>query len=154
MPCMRAGPWDWSLGTAPFGWCALESSLRSYSRLWLVLLSMQALPNIMYMCPLDACRSLGLFSGDNPFRLVCLRIITNAYFEGVILLLVLLSSVLLALDNPSLSPQSPLNSVINVTNLVLVICFTFEMCLKVTMHPCLSCCAPLVKVPMMPSGCC
>ena len=76
-------------------------------------------------------RSLGLFSEGNRFRLLCLRIITSAYFEGVILLLVLLSSIMLALNSPSLQPYSTLDDVISICDLVFVACFALEMCMKV-----------------------
>ncbi len=60
-----------------------------------------------------------------------MRVITNVYFEGFVLMLVLLSSVLLALDTPSLDDSSRLADVITICDLIFVACFTLEMCLKV-----------------------
>ena len=60
-----------------------------------------------------------------------MAIITNWYFEGFVLLLVLLSSVLLALDKPSLDDSSSLGRTINICDSIFVACFTLEMCLKV-----------------------
>ena len=60
-----------------------------------------------------------------------MAIITNMYFEGFVLLLVLFSSVLLALDRPSLDDSSRLGRVISSCDAIFVACFTLEMCLKV-----------------------
>ena len=60
-----------------------------------------------------------------------MAVITNIYFEGCVLLLVLLSSILLALDSPSLDDSSPVGRAISVCDTLFVVCFTLEMCLKV-----------------------
>ena len=60
-----------------------------------------------------------------------MRAITNPYFEGSVLVLVLLSSVLLALDTPSLDDSSRLAQVISTCDIIFVACFSLEMCLKV-----------------------
>ena len=61
-----------------------------------------------------------------------MQVITNVYFEGFVLLLVLLSSITLALDTPSLDDSSRLGKTISVCNLIFVVCFSLEMCLKVS----------------------
>ncbi|KAL0023530.1 hypothetical protein WJX79_008642 [Trebouxia sp. C0005] len=75
--------------------------------------------------------SLGVFTDQSLIRRFCMRVITNVYFEGIVLMLVLLSSVLLALDTPSLDDSSRLADVITICDLIFVACFTLEMCLKV-----------------------
>ena len=77
------------------------------------------------------CRSLGVFTDRSLIRRFCMRVITNVYFEGFVLMLVLLSSVLLALDTPSLDDSSRLANVITICDLIFVACFSLEMCLKV-----------------------
>lgn len=77
------------------------------------------------------CRSLGLFTEHSLVRRFCMRAITNPYFEGFVLVLVLLSSVLLALDTPSLDDSSRLAQVISTCDIIFVACFLLEMCLKV-----------------------
>ena len=67
-------------------------------------------------------------------------IITNIYFEGFVLVLVLLSSVLLALDTPSLDDSSRLAQVITICDIIFVACFTLEMCLKVGVCECVCVC--------------
>ena len=69
-----------------------------------------------------------------------MRIITNIYFEGCVLVLVLLSSVLLALDTPSLDDSSRLAQVITICDIIFVACFTLEMCLKVGLCVCVCVC--------------
>ena len=76
-------------------------------------------------------RSLGLLTEQNLLRRFCMRTITTVYFEGCVLLLVLLSSVLLALDTPSLDDSSRLGRVISVCNIIFMVCFAVEMCMKV-----------------------
>ncbi|DBA98838.1 TPA: mitochondrial thiamine pyrophosphate transporter [Trebouxia sp. C0004] len=75
--------------------------------------------------------SLGIFTDCSLSRRFCMRVITNVYFEGFVLVLVLLSSVLLALDTPSLDDSSRLADVITICDFIFVACFTLEMCLKV-----------------------
>jgi len=72
-----------------------------------------------------------VFTERSLIRRFCMRVITNVYFEGFVLMLVLLSSVLLALDTPSLDDSSRLADVITICDLIFVACFTLEMCLKV-----------------------
>lgn len=90
----------------------------------------------MQECHLDCefvllCRSLGILTEHNAIRRFCMAVITNVYFEGCILLLVLLSSILLALDSPSLDDSSPVGRAISAGDINFVVCFTLEMCLKV-----------------------
>jgi len=77
------------------------------------------------------CRSLGIFTDRSLIRRFCMRVITNVYFEGFVLMLVLLSSVLLALDTPSLDDSSRLANVITICDLIFVACVSLEMWLKV-----------------------
>ena len=44
-------------------------------------------------------KSLGFLSGNNPFRLLCLSIVESRWFDGLILGLILLNSVLIAIDD-------------------------------------------------------
>ena len=76
-----------------------------------------------------------------------MQVITNMYFEGFVLLLVLLSSVTLALDTPSLDASSRLGKTISICNLLFVVCFTLEMCLKVSHCLCSdSACAMVTRI--------
>ena len=77
------------------------------------------------------CRSLGCLTEHSLIRRFCMAVITNMYFEGFVLLLVLFSSVLLALDRPSLDDSSRLGRAISTCDAIFVTCFSLEMCLKV-----------------------
>ena len=85
-------------------------------------------------------RSLGVFTERSVIRRLCMSMITNIYFEGFVLVLVLLSSVLLALDTPSLDDSSRLAQVITICDIIFVACFTLEMCLKVGVCECVCVC--------------
>lgn len=84
------------------------------------------------------CRSLGCLTEHSLVRRFCMAVITNMYFEGFVLLLVLFSSVLLALDRPSLDDSSRLGRAISTCDAIFVACFSLEMCLKVRQFKMLS----------------
>ena len=49
--------------------------------------------------------SLFLFDENNKFREMCGKIVNNAVFENFIILIIVISSVLLALENPLYDPN-------------------------------------------------
>ena len=98
----------------------------------LILLSYQYAGTSPWLQVCAVCRSLGVLTEHNAIRRFCMAVITNVYFEGCILLLVLLSSILLALDSPSLDNSSPVGRAISAGDIIFVVCFTLEMCLKVS----------------------
>jgi hypothetical protein len=51
--------------------------------------------------------SLFIFSPSNPVRVLAARITTHKYFEYIIIVLIVLSSILLAMDGPNLSKDGP-----------------------------------------------
>lgn len=53
-------------------------------------------------------KSLFLMNGNNPLRVLVGRLVNSRYFESFIMLLIAISSVLLALDNPLNDPESTL----------------------------------------------
>ena len=60
-------------------------------------------------------KSLCLFSADNTFRQGCHRVITAKMFDNVILVLILFSTIFLAVDSPLLDESSPLASILKVS---------------------------------------
>ena len=82
----------------------------------------------------DPCRSLFLLEGTNPARLLLIRMTTSPWFESFVLLLILASSVVLALDRPGLEPQSRLAQAIRVCNVIFAYAFLAEAVLKVRAH--------------------
>lgn len=68
---------------------------------------------------------------DNWFRWRCARIVHNTHFETVILVLIAASSITLALDRPSLDPQSRLARSIRIMDYIFTGAFTVEAILKI-----------------------
>jgi len=96
--------------------------------------------------------SMFIFSPTNPLRLLCAKVVCHKYFEYIIIALICLSSILLAMDGPKLSRDSPfypdtlpdgkqkLKDAIDVIDLIFLGAFVIEMVLKVivmgfAMHP-------------------
>ena len=75
--------------------------------------------------------SLFVLSPENPFRIKVAQIVCSKKFEYLIIALILVSSLMLAIDSPSVDPKSKLKEVLDVIDLVFVIIFTIEMVLKV-----------------------
>ena len=98
---------------------------------------LRACPSTLLPLALGAsspCRSLFLLEGTNPARLLLIRVTTSPWFEGFVLLLILASSVVLALDRPGLEPQSRLAQAIRVCNVIFAYAFLAEAVLKVRTH--------------------
>ena len=75
-----------------------------------------------------------MLEGTNPARLLLIRVTTSPWFEGFVLLLILASSVVLALDRPGLESQSRLAQAIQVCNVIFAYAFLAEAMLKVRAH--------------------
>ena len=84
--------------------------------------------------PLDDVRTLWLLSPTNPIRVFCYRIIGHRHFETVMFLLICVSSICLAIDNPLLNPGSLTASVIGVLDVVIAYSFAAELLLKIIVH--------------------
>ena len=60
-----------------------------------------------------------------------LKIVKNFYFEGIIIISILVSSICLAIDNPLNNPKGTLSMVLEIIDDVLTLIFTIEIILKV-----------------------
>ena len=49
--------------------------------------------------------SLFVLTKENPFRFWCLRVMMSPYFDSIVYICILASSVVLALDAPALDPD-------------------------------------------------
>ncbi len=76
-------------------------------------------------------RSLLLFGPDHWVRWRAARLVHNTHFEKVVLLLILASSVTLALDTPSLDPGSRLGQALRYMDYVFTGAFAMEALLKI-----------------------
>lgn len=83
---------------------------------------------------LDPGRALFLFGPKNPVRRKCSAVVTNPGFDRFTLILIGISSVALALDNPLRNPDSGMSAFLDYAEVVLTVLFSLEMVLKVLAH--------------------
>ncbi|XP_066563810.1 voltage-dependent P/Q-type calcium channel subunit alpha-1A-like isoform X1 [Amia ocellicauda] len=79
--------------------------------------------------PMPPYSSMFILSTTNPFRRVCHYIVTLRYFEMTILIVIAMSSIALAAEDP-VQPDSPRNNVLRYFDYVFTGVFTFEMVIK------------------------
>ncbi|XP_023813404.1 voltage-dependent P/Q-type calcium channel subunit alpha-1A isoform X10 [Oryzias latipes] len=79
--------------------------------------------------PMPPYSSMFILSTTNPFRRACHYICTLRYFEMCILLVIAMSSIALAAEDP-VWPDSPRNNVLRYFDYVFTGVFTFEMLIK------------------------
>ncbi|XP_061567351.1 voltage-dependent P/Q-type calcium channel subunit alpha-1A isoform X8 [Cololabis saira] len=79
--------------------------------------------------PMPPYSSMFIMSTTNPFRRLCHYICTLRYFEMCILLVIAMSSIALAAEDP-VWPDSPRNNVLRYFDYVFTGVFTFEMLIK------------------------
>ena len=75
--------------------------------------------------------SLFIFKPNNAARIFFAHFVTHSVFEGFIFFFIILSSLALAIDGPTLDSDSLLKEVLDWADLVFVIVFFVEMCLKI-----------------------
>ena len=75
--------------------------------------------------------SLFVFSSTNPIRVKLLDIVTHSKFETVVLILIAISTSLLAFENPLDLPDSMKLKVFQYIDYVMTACFTLEMIMKI-----------------------
>ena len=75
--------------------------------------------------------SLCLFSPTNRFRVLVKKFVISKGFENFMLLIIVLSSIMLALDNPLNNPDSTLQRTVRATDTLFAVLFTVEFGLKV-----------------------
>lgn len=76
-------------------------------------------------------RSCWLFGPDNRLRLQLHRVLCHPWFEPFILVLILLSSIALALDMPHLDPAGTFKRALEVLDCIFAVLFLVEAALKV-----------------------
>ncbi|PFX17210.1 Voltage-dependent calcium channel type D subunit alpha-1 [Stylophora pistillata] len=79
--------------------------------------------------PMPPESALFIFSPTNIFRVVCYKIATNTYFVNFILCLIIVSSILLAAEDP-LNASAKRNQVLNYFDYFFTSVFTFEILVK------------------------
>ena len=71
-------------------------------------------------------RSLFIFSKTNIIRRLIIKIINNSWFEFFILIVILMSSITLAIDSPLNDPDSDFSNNLEIVNVVITSVFTIE----------------------------
>eukprot|EP00892_Ulva_mutabilis_P001295 jgi/Ulvmu1/11166/UM072_0002.1 len=79
-------------------------------------------------------RSLLMFGPDNPIRMYLARIVWHPRFEHIIIALMICSSIVLAIDSPSVEEDSTLKAVLNQIDFAFVIIFTCEAVSKIIVY--------------------
>lgn len=77
-------------------------------------------------------KSFGIFSSKNSFRRICVDVTSHKYFEGVVLFMIICSSIFLALDEPNVQRNSKLGHALYITDIFFTAFFILEMLLKMT----------------------
>ena len=74
--------------------------------------------------------TLNLFAIDHPLRRLCAAIVRSTVFEGALMVLIVASSVCLALDSPRLDPDSPLAALLRTLDVTFTLIFVGELAAK------------------------
>jgi voltage-dependent calcium channel L type alpha-1D len=78
--------------------------------------------------------SLYLFKPKNKARVFFLRLVTNTKFDYVIVILILISSIFLAFDNPLNNPNGTTNIFLKYADIVFTIIFAMEAFMKIVSY--------------------
>jgi Ion transport protein len=76
--------------------------------------------------------SLYILSPTNYYRKFCLYIFNQKYFEDLSNIFVLLSTILLAVDNPLDDPDSLKQKILSILDMVMTSVFSFEAVIKIS----------------------
>ena len=74
--------------------------------------------------------SFGLFGRHNPLRVFCTNLITHKYFEYIVLLVIIASSVCLAIDEPGVDTASSKALFLKIADYCFTVFFIVEMLVK------------------------
>ena len=91
---------------------------------------MSELPAASTAKPIPKASSLFILSHTNPFRVFCNKIVNHSYFTNSVLVCILVSSAMLAAEDP-LEANSSRNTVLNYFDYFFTTVFTIEITLKV-----------------------
>jgi len=69
--------------------------------------------------------------GEHPARAFCRRLVAQKWFDNVILMCILISSLTLAVDNPLNDPNTAMSQWLVIIDWIMTVIFTIEMVLKI-----------------------
>ena len=76
-------------------------------------------------------KSLGVFTAENNFRRKCVRALNFKYFDDISNLVVILSTILLAIDNPLDDPESKKQKILSKLDYTMTFIFSVEALIKI-----------------------
>lgn len=79
-------------------------------------------------------RTLFLFAPSNRFRCLLATVCGHKYFDYVVLSFILISCVMLALEEPNIPSNNKKRQVIDIAMVVLTVIFSLEMMMKIVAH--------------------
>jgi len=81
--------------------------------------------------PLSAGKTLLVFGPGHPIRFGCAYIISHRFFDNAVLVLIVLSSICLAIEDPLLDPHSTFITNLETIDITLTFLFCLEMVMKI-----------------------
>ena len=78
--------------------------------------------------------SIGIFNEDNPVRVFLSHVVASSFFEAFILMLILATSIMMALESPLDDPESQKSIILAWVNDACTIIFLLEMIIKIIVY--------------------
>ena len=79
-------------------------------------------------------KSIMILNPDNQFRVFCAKIVGHSNFDNLVIMLILISTILLAIEDPFEDPQSQKKEVLTILDTILSFVFLFELLIKVVVY--------------------
>lgn len=118
----------------PTGACALVAGVARRVGLGALLSWLRRMQSLRVPGDLDPGQAMWIMGPEYPLRRVCAAIVANPGFDRLILLLISISSIALAMDNPLRDPNSAMALALQRVEVVMTALFFVEMALKICAH--------------------
>lgn len=125
----EAGEGVVSSGACPFMAGAAHKAACGIFKSWI-----EGVKSLRVPDDLDPGRAMWIMGPRNPIRRACAAVVANPGFDRMILLLISVSSIALAIDNPLRNPDSALAVALKRVEVIMTGLFFVEMALKICAH--------------------
>ena len=78
--------------------------------------------------------SIMILKEDNKFRVYCSKIVGHDNFDNLVIILILISTILLAIEDPYEYPLSRKKGIMEILDMILSFVFLFELLIKVVVY--------------------
>jgi hypothetical protein len=78
--------------------------------------------------------SIMILKEDNKFRVYCSKIVGHDNFDNLVIILILISTILLAIEDPYEYPLSQNKGIMEILDMILSFVFLFELLIKVVVY--------------------